>query len=184
MTNAYACGCTVCWCMAPVPGLQVCERCQTGEHTASDSVAAANPSPPPIRKCPHPKGAQVRTGDVLACGRCGHVFDQSKIRMGRNSGARGRRHELHAARLYGGTKVGPLGGPADVVGKMFAVQVKTHQGPPPARLLALLAAMDVGAGGRVPVVLDRYLRPGQTPIDLFTVRGHDWLTLHGTDGVE
>lgn len=135
----------------------------------------------------HTWGQNVLPGDALdlvRCRRCHHVQDAAKVRAGRNSRNRGGRHELSASRLYGGEKIGQRGGPADIVGRVFAVQVKTHQGPPPARLLALLAAMDVGAGGRVPVVLDRYLRPGQSPVDLFTIRGSDWIALHGKDGID
>lgn len=123
--------------------------------------------------------------DLIRCSRCHHVQDPAKVKAGRTSRQRGGRHELHVARMYGGTKVGHHGGPADVfLGDLFAVQLKTHQGPPPVVLLRLLAALETGAGGRIPVVLHRYLQPGKPAVDLFTLRGSDWVSLHGKDGTE
>lgn len=117
-----------------------------------------------------------------SCTRCGHRRDAARSKAGRNNRARGNRAELAVARRYGGEKVGPLGGPEDVRGRMFRVQVKTHQAEPPARWKGIFAALDTQHDGRTPVLLLRYL-PGQgiPAEDFFIVRGADWLALHGRD---
>ena len=173
------CNCGLCWCLEPVSavGDRLCDVCAAGIHQASRNVDR------PLT-APAPKCRRHQWTVPTSCARCGKVQDAARVRAGRNSRTRGNRHELAASRIYGGRKVGPLGGPADIVGKVFAIQLKTHRTMPPKRLLDLFMAMDRGAGGRVPVVLDRYLRPGLPPIDLFVVRGPDWLSLHGRDGME
>jgi hypothetical protein len=62
---------------------------------------------------------------------CGQPFDPGAARRGRNNRARGGRAELDIARTYGGEKVGPLGLPEDIRGKIYATQVKSHVGLPP-----------------------------------------------------
>lgn len=175
------CNCTACWCLEAVPavGDRLCDVCETGVHQPSMTARPATAPPP---KCKRHRWTDKT--DPPSCSRCGHPKDEARVRAGRNNRTRGGRHELAVSRLYGGRKVGPLGGPVDNIGTMFAVQVKTHHSMPPKRLLDLFMAMDSGAGGRVTVVLDRYLRPGLPPIDLFTVRGPDWISLHGKDGIE
>lgn len=183
LEQAVLCRCPSCWCMELAPAWgPVCEACTAGNHPGAEPVTPANAGAPAPRKCGRHRWTKAL--DPEACERCGQVRDLVAARRSRNNRHRGGRHELAVARAYGGTKVGPLGGPADVVGTLFAIQVKTHQGPPPARLLRLMAAMETGAGGRVPVVLDRYLVAGKPAVDLVTVRGGDWIALHGKDGSE
>lgn len=79
------------------------------------------PATAPPRRCDHPK--RVRTIDGR-CGRCGHVIDVTRQRMGRNARARGGDEELVVARMLGGRKVGPLGLPHDVEAAGMRLQTK------------------------------------------------------------
>lgn len=78
----------------------------------------------------HPNEWTSTYRSVTKCSRCGAIKDEARSRRGRSSRARGNRHELLAARRYGGEKTGPLGGPEDIRGE-WQTQVKTHQGLPP-----------------------------------------------------
>lgn len=132
----------------------------------------------------HRWGQNVLPGDPLElvrCVRCHKPQDAAKVKAGRTSRKRGGHHELALSRKYGGTKVGHHGGPADIIGRRFQLQSKTHQSTPPLRVRRLLEAMDGGAGGRIPVLVDRYLTPGHAAYDVFTIRGDDWLALNGLD---
>lgn len=61
------------------------------------------------RRCKHTFAA---TGECLWCG---HHRDGATARRGRNNRSRGNRDELTVARILGGSKVGELGLPWDVV---------------------------------------------------------------------
>jgi hypothetical protein len=109
------------------------------------------------------------------------VSDPAAVRRGRNNRNRGNRHELAVARLYGGTKVGPLGLPADIIGPRYLTQVKTHQRLAPREWAAAFAALAPSTGARCPRLIVRYLQPGVAADDYVVIRGRDWLDYLGRD---
>lgn len=155
--------------------------------TDLDELAFDYPAAPPnpaavARRCPHPRAARRPLEDGgTACTRCGADISAAGSRRARNNRSRGNRHELHAARLYGGEKTGPLGGPEDIRGAEWRTQVKTHAGLPPRWLTDPFARMADQHDGRSARTLHRWLRPGQRPIDLFVVEGREWLDKFGPD---
>ena len=76
--------------------------------------AAPRPGAAPARRCLHPRAQRRIVEDGVVCGRCGREIDPALSVRGRNNRSRGNRDELAVARLLGGRKVGPLGGPHDV----------------------------------------------------------------------
>jgi hypothetical protein len=147
------------------------------------SKPSDDPSRParPPRKCPHPRAARQRvvmghdSGELSPmyerCARCGHQFDPVRSRAGRNNRKRGNSAELDVARAIGGRKVGPLGGPVDVIREgWLKLQVKKlsvwpslntvvswMDAIPPSREMrgvALIEAAGMGRRGRRLLVLD------------------------------
>ena len=174
---AAACACQACWCLKPAVDGEPCEDCAAGRHQPAANVAAANPAAVPKR---HRHRWDPRTNPIV-CITCGHPQDPVLSARGRNNRRRGQRHELAASRRYGGENIGALKQASDLRQGMFKVQIKTHQGRPPSQLMALFAALDATADGRTPVVLHRYLQPGKRAVDLFVIRGDDWVALHGVE---
>jgi hypothetical protein len=105
-----------------------------------------------------------------------------RVRLGRNNRLRGNSHELKAARLYGGEKVGPLGKIEDIRGKTFRTQVKTFQRLAPSTWRKVFIRMDAQPSNLVPRILIRFL-PGQgiPADDYFIIRGKDFLNYFGRD---
>ena len=109
-------------------------------------------------------------------------LSEAAQRRGRNNRSRGNGHELKAARLYGGEKVGPLGLPEDIRGKTFRTQVKTHQRLAPKEWRVAFAKMDGRPSSLLPRLLVRYLAgPGIPADDYFVIRGRDILDWLGRD---
>jgi hypothetical protein len=122
--------------------------------------------------CPYPSG----------CVRCGALKSPEASRRGRTNRARGNRHELAVARLYGGEKTGPLGGPEDIRGAEYRTQVKTHQREAPREWRSAFAKLATQHDGRTPRLILRFL-PGQgiAADDYVVIRGKDWLDRYGRD---
>jgi hypothetical protein len=115
------------------------------------------------------------------CFNCGRERDEALARRGKQSRNYGNRAELKVARAYGGEKIGHAGGPVDVRGAQFNVQVKTHRRPPPAEWRKAFAAMSASRE-RIPRLLLRFVMPGGVPPDdYFVIRGSDWLAWFGKD---
>lgn len=126
--------------------------------------------------CKHPKDARRQFDGGVGCGKCGREIDPEAISRGRRSRARGNGHELKAARLYGGEKTGPLGGPEDIRGAEYRTQVKTMQRSAPIQWRTVFAKLDTQTDARTPRLLLRFLAgPGIPADDYFVVRGRDWL---------
>lgn len=118
---------------------------------------------------------------VTACKLCPAIRDEVKARRGKNSRDYGNRAELAVARKYGGVKVGHAGGPVDVRGAEFNVQVKTHRRPPPAEWRKAFGGMNANLE-RIPRLLLRFVQAGgQPPDDYFVIRADDWLRWFGRD---
>lgn len=145
---------------------------------------------PSTRKCLHPRRdrrtlvshpAEGVTVEEAVCGRCGQTIDPVRARRGKQSRNYGNRAELAVARTYGGEKIGHAGGPVDVRGVDFNVQVKTHRRLPPAEWRKAFQAMSA-SNERIPRLLLRFvLGGGLPPDDYFVIRGSDWLAWFGKD---
>ncbi len=125
------------------------------------------------------EGGIHATGRVV-CVFCGKTRDESRSRRGRQSRNYGNRAELDVARRYGGQKIGHAGGPVDVRGAEWNVQVKTHRRNPPAEWTVAFAKM-AASTDRLPRLLLRFVRPGNAPEDYFVVPAKAWLDWHGKD---
>jgi hypothetical protein len=146
----------------------------------------ADPVPTP-RKHRHdwePRWVGIGTDEahiVYRCRRCPAIRDEQLARRGKQSRNYGNRAELAVARRYGGEKIGHAGGPVDVRGKDFNVQVKTHRRLPPAEWRKAFGGMSANLE-RVPRLLLRFLPgPGLPPDDYIVIRGDDWLRWFGRD---
>ncbi len=114
------------------------------------------------------------------CRICGKPKDEALSRRGKQSRNYGNRAELDVARRYGGEKIGHAGGPVDVRGKDWNVQVKTHRRNPPLEWTTAFAKM-AASTDRLPRLLLRFVRPGNAPEDYFVVPAKAWLDWHGKD---
>lgn len=114
---------------------------------------------------------------------CMKEIDYDAVVRGRRARSRGNGHELKAARLYGGEKVGPLGKAEDIRGEEWSTQVKTRQGGAPLLWKQSFAKMDANpVEGLTPRLLLRFLGGSGVPADdYFIVRGQDWLDHFGKD---
>jgi hypothetical protein len=114
---------------------------------------------------------------------CGHVLDATLVKRGKNNRKRGGAAELDIARTYGGEKVGPLGLPEDIRGKLFATQVKVSQRAAPPMWLREFSKLEGGA--RTPRLILRFTRQGGLATDrtqdFVVMRGSDFLDLMGRD---
>jgi len=116
---------------------------------------------------------------VEFCRRCQKPKDLVRSKRGATSRSYGNRAELKVARKYGGEKVGQYGGPADVMGKDFQTQVKTHRRRPPTEWTTAINAMR--EGNRIPRLLVRFVQAGLPPDDWFVFRAEDFLAWFGKD---
>ena len=111
---------------------------------------------------------------------CGKVKNEALSRRGRTSRNYGNRAELHAARRYGGDKIGAAGGPVDIRGKDFSTQMKTHRRPVPAEWRKVFGAM--AQEQRCPRLLLRFVQgPGKEPADYFVFEAKAFLDWFGRD---
>ncbi len=152
---------------------------------AEQETAAATPTGAASRSHRHTWAPSWTHGaqGAYVCTRkgCGKVRDEVAARRGKNSRSYGNRAELSAARLYGGQKVGHAGGPVDIRGAEWHVQVKTHRRLPPAEWRKVFAALEASSD-RLPRLLLRFLPgPGLPPIDYFVIPGKAWLDWWGRD---
>lgn len=120
-------------------------------------------------------------GPHYGCTRCPAVRDRDRARRGKQSRNYGNRAELAVARKYGGEKIGHAGGPVDVRGAQFNVQVKTHRRLPPAEWRKAFQGM-AASRERMPRLLLRFLPgPGLPPDDYVVIPGSVWLEWFGKD---
>jgi hypothetical protein len=106
---------------------------------------------------------------------------EARQKRGRNNRSRGNRSELDVARTYGGEKVGPLGLPEDIRGKLWRTQVKVSQREAPPMWRAEFAKLAGQRDGRTPRLILRFARQGVKSEDYIVVRGSDWLDWFGRD---
>jgi len=119
-------------------------------------------------------------GMACHCGLTRADFE-ARQKRGRNNRKRGGGAELDVARTYGGEKVGPLGLPEDIRGKLWRTQVKVSQREAPPMWRAEFAKLAGQRDGRTPRLILRFARQGVKAEDYIVVRGSDWLEWFGRD---
>lgn len=115
------------------------------------------------RKCKHPREERVRTTTYVdpqvgeayeekreTCGRCGHAFEASRQKRGRNARKRGKSLELRLARDLGIEPRGTSRDPEDAGGAADPVVVQAKSGPGfwPVRAVGELEKLATVAAGR------------------------------------
>ena len=113
------------------------------------------------------------------CDRCGHVYDPDKAKRGKNNRSRGNAIEREIGKRLGLRRVGQYGGPEDLSGELFAVQVKSG-GSFPERLWTWLKAVPANAGQTPLLVVTDAPGPGRRRRRAVVVLELDeWIALHG-----
>jgi hypothetical protein len=112
------------------------------------------------------------------CRRCGVLRDPEKARRGRTNRSRGNAIEREVGKLLGLRRVGQFGGPDDLSGELFAVQVKSG-GSFPERLWTWLRAVPTNAGQTPLLVVTDAPGPGHRRRAVVVVALEDWIALHG-----
>ena len=123
--------------------------------------------------------AVTRT-ELTVCARCGRIRDAIASRKGRNNRSRGNAIEREVARQLGMRRVGQYGGPTDVQGELFGVQVKSG-GAYPERLHNWLKAVPVTSGQVALLVVTDAPGPGHKRRALVVLDLTDWIALHGEE---
>ena len=136
-------------------------------------------------RCKHPKDKRrlglVDGQQITECGRCGHVFDPERQRLGRLNRQRGNRKERDAAKRNGTVRTGHHGGKDDYRTELFAFQNKSFQTTRyPGWMNAELDATRMAWPDREPVLhVEESPGPGRRPRRLYVVDEKTWLALHG-----
>lgn len=129
--------------------------------------------------CRHPRSVRIYKDGGYTCTRCDHFVSREAIRRGKTARLYGISAELRAARKYGGRKTND-GGPVDITGKDWDVQMRTRRTAPPAEWTKAFAIMP---GKKLRRLLISYVQgPGKPPIDYYVVPAEDFLTWYGKDG--
>lgn len=143
-----------------------------------EPMTPPNPAAPEPRSCSHPRGDRRLFEGGIACGRCGRELDETRIRRGRTSRNRGNAIEREVGHRMGLTRVGQYGGPDDLSGDLFRVQVKSG-GAFPERLWAWLRGVPANAGQTRLLVVTDAPGPGRRRRAVVVVDLDDWIALHG-----
>jgi len=112
------------------------------------------------------------------CTRCGRRFDEVAAKRGRNNRARGNAIEREVAAKLGMRRVGQFGGPDDIAGELFRVQVKSG-GSFSERYWQWLRAVPATAGQTRLLVVTDAPGPGHRRRAIVVLDLDDWLELHG-----
>ena len=136
------------------------------------------PEPRPCRRhnwYPMPDGSEV-------CLRCEKVKDPVKARIGKNNRNRGNSIERAVGKRLGLRRVGQYGGPDDLSGELFAVQVKSGFAFSE-RYWSWLRAVPVNAGQTPLLVVTDAPGAGHRRRALVVLELDEWIALHGPEGV-
>lgn len=114
----------------------------------------------------------------VTCARCGRPWDQTRARRGRNNRARGNAIEREVGKRLGLRRVGQYGGPDDLSGDMFSVQVKSG-GAFPERLWSWLKAVPANASQTPLLVVTDAPGPGHRRRAVVVLDLDSWIQLHG-----
>ena len=151
----------------------------------TDDLPFTLPDPDPTRperqpaKCRRHRWVRTYFDDAEHCDRCGHWADAGKQKRGKNARKRGVSDELAVARLLGGSKVGPLGLPWDVVvdGYLRAQCKKVSRWPSIAEVIAWLDAIPAGPELRAVTLADA---PGHGKVRrLIVLDLEEFAAMHG-----
>jgi hypothetical protein len=127
-------------------------------------------------KCRHPRRSRMADG----CGLCGKVLSPILARRGRNNRQRGNAIEREVGKRLGLKRVGQYGGPDDLTGDLFAVQVKSGLAFPE-RLWAWLRAVPTRAGQTALLVVTDAPGPGKRRRAVVVLDLDEWTALHGPE---
>lgn len=150
-----------------------------------DLPFTAGPDRPSVsqpRKCRrHMWMVEQQTGHT-SCHWCGKHYDDATTRRGRNNRARGNAIEREVGHRLGLRRVGQFGGPDDLSGDLFSVQVKSG-GAFPERLWSWLKAVPANAGQTPLLVVTDASGPGRRRRAVVVLDLDEWIALHGpTEG--
>ena len=143
------------------------------------------PLTPPNPAAPKPKCRVHRWTDATipaSCARCGRARDDVVVRRGRTNRSRGNAIERAIGKALGLDRVGQYGGPDDLRGPMFAVQVKSG-GSFPERFWSWLRRIPAQAGQTPLLVVTDAPGPGHRRRAVVVLSLDSWLELHGPAGV-
>ena len=141
---------------------------------APSGPRAGAPAP---RKCLHPRRRWTED-EIELCLSCGKELDPAAARRGRNNRQRGNAIERDIAKLLGLRRVGQFGGPEDVSGDMFIVQVKSG-GAFSERFWSWLKALPQNAGQTPLLVVTDAPGPGHKRRAVVILDLDEWIALHG-----
>jgi hypothetical protein len=122
-----------------------------------------------------PDGSQL-------CDRCRVVRDPVMARRGKNNRNRGNAIEREVGKALGLRRVGQYGGPDDLTGELFAVQVKSG-GSFSERYWSWLKAVPANAGQTPLLVVTDAPGAGHRRRALVVLELDEWIALHGPEGV-
>lgn len=142
-----------------------------------EPLTAANPAATP-RKCRHPKPVRTHHEGTWRCMGCGHIASADRIRGGRRNRNRGNAIEREIGHKLGLRRVGQYGGPDDLSGDLFAVQVKSGV-VFPERLWYWLRAVPSEASQTPLLVVTDAPGPGRPRRSIVILTLEDWIALHG-----
>jgi len=143
-----------------------------------DAPTGTQPEPRPCRRhnwYPTPDGSEV-------CLRCTKVKDPATARRGKNNRSRGNAIEREVGKALGLRRVGQYGGPDDLSGELFAVQVKSG-GAFSERYWSWLRAVPTNAGQTPLLVVTDAPGAGHRRRALVVLELGEWIALHGPEGV-
>lgn len=141
------------------------------------------PSHAEPRKCLHPRRDRRPLEDGgTSCGRCGKAIAAEASRRGRTSRSRGNAIEREVGKRLGLRRVGQYGGPDDLAGEMFAVQVKSG-GSFPEKFWRWIKAVPSNASQTPLLVVTDAPGPGYRRRAVVVLDLDDWISLHGPSGV-
>ena len=152
----------------------------------SDDLRFTYPSAPTVnvttRRCRRHDWALLWLDNehVWACTRCNRLRDETVTRRGKNNKKRGEAIEREIGHRLGLRRVGMYGGPDDLSGDMFAVQVKSG-GSFSERYWRWLSGIPRHAGQVGVLIVTETPGRGHKARSIVVVDYDDWRDLHGEE---
>jgi hypothetical protein len=151
-----------------------------------EPLTPPNGGAPAPRKCLRHDWRTRLSDGLVCCFRCGRIKDDAVSRRGRNNRARGNSIERSVGKQLGLKRVGQYGGPTDVgnAAEPFRVSVKSGSGYFSERYWDQLKRQTVTASQTALLVVTDAPGPGHRRRAMVVLDLADWLSLHGSSGVE
>ena len=146
-----------------------------------DDVPPANLAAPAPKKCK--RHLWVGYDGVFRCDRCGRPHDPVATKRGKNNRSRGNAIERSIGHTLGLKRVGQYGGPDDLSGELFSVQVKSG-GAFSERFWSWLKAVPANAGQTPLLVVTDAPGPGHRRRAVVVLELDEWVALHGPTEVQ